>query len=151
MKEVTGDLLQLVMRGKFDVIVHGCNCCCTMGAGIAKSIKVQFPEAYQADLQTISGDRSKLGRYSQACIQRDDIQFIIVNAYTQFDWRGRGLKADYEAIRLAFRQIKQEFAGQRIAYPLIGAGLAGGDWTIIAKIIDEELQGEDHTLVRFIL
>ncbi|MFZ6679409.1 hypothetical protein [Undibacterium sp. Tian12W] len=37
----------------------------------------------------------------------------------------------------------------RLAYPLIGAGLAGGDWVKIAAIIDEELDGMDHTLVRF--
>ena len=35
----------------------------------------------------------------------------------------------------------------RIGYPKIGAGLAGGDWTIISKIIDEELKDIDHTLV----
>jgi len=30
---------------------------------------------------------------------------------------------------------------------MIGAGLAGGDWTVISKIINKELEGEDHTLV----
>lgn len=148
MKEITGDLLILAEQGQFDVIIHGCNCFCTMGAGIAKAIKTQFPEAYQADLQTQLGDREKLGSYSQAKIQRDEVEFIIVNAYSQFNWRGRGLKADYDAIRQVFHQIKTEFSGLRIAYPLIGAGLAGGDWKIISKIIDEALQGEDHTLVR---
>jgi O-acetyl-ADP-ribose deacetylase (regulator of RNase III) len=39
------------------------------------------------------------------------------------------------------------FAGKRIGYPKIGAGLAGGDWSIIEEIIDRELEGEDHTLV----
>ena len=34
-------------------------------------------------------------------------------------------------------------------YPLIGAGLAGGDWAIISKIIDEELKDENHTLVKY--
>jgi O-acetyl-ADP-ribose deacetylase (regulator of RNase III) len=52
MKVVTGDLLKLALEGHFDVIVHGCNCQCAMGAGIALSIKNQFPEAYEADLRT---------------------------------------------------------------------------------------------------
>ena len=30
-----------------------------------------------------------------------------------------------------------------------GAGLAGGDWDTISSIINEELEGEDHTLVVF--
>jgi O-acetyl-ADP-ribose deacetylase (regulator of RNase III) len=42
---------------------------------------------------------------------------------------------------------KQEFTGKKIGLPLIGAGLAGGDWTIIEKIIEEELEGEDVTVV----
>ncbi|MCH2045744.1 MAG: macro domain-containing protein [Saprospiraceae bacterium] len=149
MKTVKGDLVKLALEGKFDLIVHGCNCFCTMGAGIAKTIKQKFPAAYQADLATAKGDQSKLGTASWAEVQQADQKLIIVNAYTQFNWRGRGKKADYEAIRKAFQQIKNQFSGLRIAYPAIGAGLAGGDWKIISKIIEEELNGEDHTFVKF--
>ncbi|MGJ4995019.1 hypothetical protein ACQR0Z_11425 [Bradyrhizobium sp. HKCCYLS3077] len=52
MKIIKGDLIKLALDGHIDVIVHGCNCQCTMGAGIAKSIKDIFPEAYAADLST---------------------------------------------------------------------------------------------------
>ena len=45
--------------------------------------------------------------------------------------------------------VKMEFAGRRIGYPMIGAGLAGGDWMMISRIISEELDGENHTLVEF--
>jgi len=37
---VDGDLVQMAKEGKFDVIAHGCNCFCAMGAGIAPQIKV---------------------------------------------------------------------------------------------------------------
>ena len=40
-------------------------------------------------------------------------------------------------------------AGKRIGLPRIGAGLAGGDWPTIRAIVDEELAGEDVTLVEF--
>ena len=149
MKEITGDLLALALQGQFDVIVHGCNCFCTMGAGIAKTIKKQFPEAYAADQETLPADHTKLGSYSQASIVRGGIRFVIINAYTQYDWRGKGVKAEYAAIRTVFARLRQEFSGLRIAYPLIGAGLARGDWDQIAAIIEEELAGMDHTLVRF--
>lgn len=149
MKKIQGDLLKLALAGEFDVIVHGCNCQCTMGAGIAKSIKSLFPEAYEADCQTKKGDREKLGTISQASVVRDGIRLTIVNAYTQFQWRGPGVKADYNAICSAMRTVKSEFTGQRIGYPLIGAGLAGGDWSIIEEIINKELAGENHTLVEY--
>jgi len=149
MKTVKGDLIKLALKGEFDVIIHGCNCFCTMGAGIAKTIKQKFPEAYEADLQTSSGDVSKLGTYTFAKVNTDFGKLIIVNAYTQFNWRGRGPKADYDAIRSVFKKIKIDYHDLRIGYPAIGAGLAGGNWKTISSIIKEELEGEDHTFVEF--
>lgn len=149
MKVVQGDLLSLAAAGEFDVIVHGCNCFNTMGKGIAKSIKLQFPGAYQADLATQKGDREKLGTITSATIQQEEHTLTIVNGYTQFDWRGRGVNVDYDAIRSVFAKVKEKFSGKRIGYPMIGAGLAGGDWSLISTIIDEELEGENHTLVQY--
>lgn len=149
MKTIEGDLLKLASAGEFDVIIHGCNCFCTMGRGIALSIKQQFPAAYQADCVTEKGSKEKLGSYSHAEVSVGEHTFTIVNAYTQFNWRGKGVKADYDAIRSVFSSIKQDFSGKRIGYPLVGAGLAGGDWSVIAEIIDTELVDEDHTLVKF--
>lgn len=118
-----------------------------MGAGFAKQVRSNFPEAYEADLTTVRGDVSKLGSFSAARVVRGDVFFVVVNAYTQFDWRGQGVKVDYDAVRSVFRRIKNDFSGQRIGYPLIGAGLAGGDWAVVSKIIDDELAGENHSLV----
>lgn len=145
---VTGNLLDLADGGEFDVIIHGCNCQCTMGAGIAKQIKQRFPAAFQADLQTGIGAQ-KLGTISYAKVQGFDRTFTIVNAYTQPHWRGTGVKVDYAAIRSVMREVKTRFAGCRIGYPKIGAGLAGGDWAQISRIIDDELHGETHTLVEY--
>lgn len=147
MKTIQGDLLKLATQGVFEVIVHGCNCHHQMGAGIAKSIRAAFPAAYDADLKTEKGSRDKLGTYSSARIDLHDHALTVVNAYTQFHWRGPGVKADYDAIRAVFSRISQDFDGQRIGYPMLGAGLAGGDWQTIAAIIDEQLAGQDHTLV----
>ena len=73
-----------------------------------------------------------------------------MNAYTQFLWRGKGVKADYEAIRAVMRAIRQGLSGCRIGYPCIGAGLAGGDWAIIGALINEGLAGLDPTLVEYL-
>lgn len=149
MKVLKGDLIQLAMDGKFDVIVHGCNCFCAMGAGIALSIRDNFPEAYVADLETDMGDKSKLGTYSSAILNRNGNIFRVVNGYTQFSYTGPGTLVEYDAIEKVFFRIKQEFQGQKIGYPKIGAGLAKGDWEKISDIIDKTLEGEDHTLVEY--
>lgn len=147
MKQVKGDLIKLAEAGEFDAIIHGCNCFCNMGAGIAKTIKQKYPNAYTADLSTRKGDESKLGTYSFS----DEGKFVILNAYTQYNWGGRKgtVNADYKAIRSVFRSIRNTFSGSslRVGYPMIGAGLAGGDWDIISNIIDQELKVLDHTLV----
>jgi O-acetyl-ADP-ribose deacetylase (regulator of RNase III) len=150
MKSIEGDLLGLAVQGRFDVVVHGANCQCVMRAGIAKSIRALFPEANEADDATRKGDRAKLGSISVAEVVRGSVHFHVVNAYTQFDYRGPGTRVDYDAVRAAMKLVKQRFPGRRIGYPRIGAGLGRGDWARLAQIIDEELLDEDHTLVEFV-
>ena len=149
MKTCRGDLLRLAEEGAFDVIVHGCNCFCTMGAGIAKGVAARFPQALEADRQTSKGDRTKLGTCSFAEIETPHGKLTVVNAYTQFHYRGRGDKADYEAIRACMHWLAGHFDQARIGLPKIGAGLAGGDWPRIERIITQELAGRDVTVVEY--
>ncbi len=149
MKIIEGDLIKLALEGEFDLIVHGCNCFCTMGAGIAKTIKEYFPEAYEADLQTEKGSSDKIGSISSVTVTRGNSNITVVNGYTQYSPIGNGILVDYEAVDSVFKEIKQRFSGYRIGYPMIGAGLAKGDWQIISELILEQLSGEDHTLVKY--
>jgi len=149
MKTVKGNLIKMAKAGDFNLIVHGCNCLNTMGKGIALEIKREFPEAYKADQKTKKGSRSKLGTVSFAA-QHD---VIIMNAYTQYAYWSKGqpkkVHADYDAIRSCFASIKKGWPGHKVGIPLIGAGLANGDWNKIKGIIEEEMEGEDITLVEF--
>ncbi len=148
MKTIKGDLLKLAEEGRFDVIVHGCNCFCAMGGGIAAQIARKWPDVYKEDYLTEEGDESKLGTYTYANVFREDgTSFCVCNVYTQY-YPGRDVC--YEAIREAFRRVRKDLLGLvRIGYPKIGAGIAGGDWDVISAIIDEELAGCDHMLVEY--
>lgn len=121
-----------------------------MEAGIARTIREHFPEAYSADTTTTPGDASKLGSYSFARCIREGNSITVINAYTQMHPSGSGVLVDYDAVRASMRALKKNFSGQRIGYPKIGAGLARGDWSIISQIIEDELAGEDHTLVEYV-
>ena len=147
MNTISGDLIQLAGNGQFELIAHGCNSYSTMGAGIARAVMEVFPSAFEADEATKRGDRAKLGSCSFAVIALETSLLIVVNAYRQFDWRGHGPKVDYAAVRSCMGWIKRRHSGGRIGLPKIGAGLAGGDWPTISTIIEEELAGEDVTLV----
>ena len=106
-----------------------------------------FPAAFEAGKATPKGDCAKLGTISSARVDVADRVLIVINAYTQFHWRGRKPLADYDVIRTAFAAIRIGFAGMRIGCPRIGAGLAGGDWSVISSIIDKERDGQQYTLV----
>ena len=149
MKTVRGDLVELALHGHFDVIVHGCNCFCAMGGGIARSIKAVFPAAYKADCETIPGDKDKLGTATAAECPTESGTVTVVNAYTQYDYAGPGVLVDYDALARCLQWVAKTYPDQRIGLPKIGAGLAGGDWHEIQKIIESTLGQTDYTVVLF--
>ena len=144
---VHGDLIALAEERHFDLIGHGCNCVHSMGAGIAKSLAKRFPEALEADLMTPKNAPAKLGTYSKAHVVTLDL--TILNIYSQYLYKGPLPLASYPAIEQAARAIAAEFPGKRLGLPMIGAGLAGGDWLIIKEILGRELEALDLTVVVF--
>lgn len=146
-KYVEGDLVR--DADQYEVIAHCCNCFCTMGAGIAPQIKHKFPEAYAVDCATTAGDQDKLGTITYT----ENTTPIVVNLYGQYDFKGRQfgkMDLDYTALRKSLAAMKAKFSGKKFGLPMIGAGLAGGDWNIIERIIQEELNGEDVTVVKYV-
>lgn len=145
-KHIIGDLVR--DSKDYQVIGHGCNCFCTMGAGIAPQIKAKFPEAFAVDCETVAGDINKLGTITYTKIQNEP---VVVNLYSQFGYaRQHGqMNLDYKALRSALKMMKEKFSGKTFGLPWIGAGLAGGDWDVIIKIIEEEMRGEYVTIVQW--
>lgn len=146
-KYVDGDLVR--DADQFDVIAQGCNCFCVMGAGLAPQIKHKWPEAFAVDCATVAGDRNKLGTITHT----ENTTPIVVNIYSQYDTRGRSMgrmDLDYTALRSGLRAMKEKFTGKKFGLPRIGSDLAGGDWNIIERIIQEELNGEDVTVVNYV-
>jgi len=148
-KYIDGDLLKLADEGNFDVIAHGANCFCVMGSGIAVQIKAKYPEAFEADCKTISGDINKLGTITYT----ETTKPIVVNIYSQYDTKGRRegkVDLDYNALRSGLTVMKEKFSGKRFGIPKIGAGLAGGDEGRIFEIIEDVFKGEYITVVNYI-
>ncbi len=137
---IKGDLF----NAEADIIAHGCNCRGGFGAGVAGQIATKYPKAKHYYLDKFEEDGWYLG----------DIQFVrvwgkqeyIANCATQFNYLPRGIKhADYDAIRISMERLK-EFAQSKclsVAIPMIGAGLAGGDWNVIKKILEETFDNYD--------
>ena len=149
-EEIDGDLIKLTKEGKFDVIVHGCNCFCRMKRGIAPQMAEAFDcDKFYMERPAVSGQINKLGQIEfQICYIRDNGKigryitdmdlsrikkgtpeaFAVVNAYTQYEWSTETKPLDYEALTLCLRKINYLFKGFHIGLPLIGCHLAGGIW-----------------------
>lgn len=161
LQRLKGDLLLFAEAGMFDVIVQGCNCFCTMGSGIARQIREQYPDAYEADCETIPGDYNKLGTYTEAYVsdeEDDRNKFLIINAYTQFGFNKRGESNDlfeYISFELVLQKLVYNFGTKRFGLPYIGMGLAGGDKQRIMAMIEDfankvSAKGGSVTLVEFV-
>lgn len=151
-KTVNGDLLKMFKEREFDMIVHGCNCFHTMGAGIAGKISEQFPYAYKVDkLNSAYSDRNKLGHYTVATIPDCG---VIVNAYTQYH-PGRenpislaeNIEKVFSSLAVAAQYVYGP--GAKVGIPKIGCGIAGGDWGVIEGIINDSSPGLSIVVVEY--
>lgn len=189
--EIDGDLIELALKGEFDVIAHGCNCFNVMGAGLAVKMKEIFfcnsEKFYSLEGYHFKGDINKLGNMQTVdwiVVENEDnitckfkydaIPFInfedgnyyhkigyrnpriltVVNAYTQYNYGlnhsdGTSKPLDYEALTLIMRKINKSFPNKHIGLPLIGCGLASGNWDMVKNIIKTELKNCKVTIVHY--
>lgn len=155
-----GNLLDLAEQGKFDIIVHGCNCQNTMGSGIAKEIRERYPEVYDADTrmdQEFGANYRylKLGNYSMVDVYPTSGKFKIINAYTQFNFAPRDRDHfEYDGFKLILQKLYHFYGNYDFGFPYIGMGLAGGDKDRIIAMLEEfaervSIKGGSVTLVEF--
>ena len=170
-KEVEGNLITHAREGMFDVVTHGCNCLCQMGAGIAPQMAKEFGcDKFEMEDEFYKGEINKLGTIDWQTLWYEDQkrwtplpdeggkwathQLVVVNSYTQYNYGknhtdGVSKPLDYVALTMCMRKINHTFKGKHIGLPQIGAGLAGGDWGRIKNIIQTELKDCDVTVVIF--
>jgi O-acetyl-ADP-ribose deacetylase (regulator of RNase III) len=165
-KEVEGDLIDLALQGEFDVIAHGANCFCTMGAGIAPIMAENFGcDRFRLENTKYKGSILKLGQidFEGKMVVDGEVQspmpeqlpnLYVVNAYTQYGFGrnhsdGISIPLNYPALTLCLIKINHLFKGKKIGLPQIGCGLAGGDWKQVQALIKTHLVDCDVTVVIF--
>ncbi len=120
------------------------NCKGSFAAGVAKQIRNKHPLAAQAYIDKFLHEGWKLG----------DVQFVklpggltIANCATQYGYGYAGdqrVFVNYEAVAAVFTTlVKYSELGNSVAMPRIGAGLAGGDWNIILKLLEDAAKDKD--------
>lgn len=155
-KVVKGDMVKhLESKDHLDAYAHQCNCFCRMGRGIAPLLAKAVPGIRKADNMTAPGDKSKLGGVSFAAHSN---KAVVFNVYGQYHWHkfkvAPGRNTDYGALRkglITVIELMQEHGMKTLGLPLIGCGLAGGNWEQVVLPMIEDLfedSGIDVTIFK---
>lgn len=143
-----------LLNSNCDIIVHQVNCQKVMGSGIAKQIRDRWPQVYDDYCYNIDymyeNDFVKQSFELLGMISWTELieQKYIVNFFSQDKYLPRSVcHTNYDAFRHCCQMLKKFIVEYElpisvvIGFPYkIGCGLAGGDWSIVEKIIEEEFE-----------
>lgn len=134
-----------MFKGGHMFLAHGCNAQGVMGSGVAKIVKDQYYYAYKSYYEVFDDEGLSLGQVIRASVSHGNSgKPTIFNCITQNKYGTDQRYANYGAIQSCIRKISRwmreniEKCDREVALPMIGAGLAGGDWPTIAQIIERE-------------
>lgn len=136
-KYVNGNIIHALKSNEIDAFAHGCNCSGGFGSGIAGQIAREWPHVRDAYRALYHSNQADIGFFLPVAVEGNK---WIINCGTQEKYLPRGIDhVDYVALRKVMKDTLH-FAmhrNLRVAMPQIGAGLAGGDWDKISKIVEE--------------
>lgn len=145
LRYTTGDATRPTGEGP-KVICHVCNDIGGWGAGFVVALSKRWPQPEQRYRAWHSGRSEGDGAFTLGAVQFVPVgpDLTVANMIAQRGIRRGASGAPplrYDAVRTALGRVA-DFALKNSAsvhMPRIGAGLAGGDWAHIEKIIDDEL------------
>ena len=152
-----------LLESDCNIICHQVNCKKVMASGIAKQIREKWPEVfvryeeyinYFYNMGIATSSEHYLGQMQ--LVKVDDDKYV-ANFFSQDKYLPRGIcHTHYEAFRICCKKLKShidDYATLKsaiIGFPYkIGCGLAGGDWSIVSKIIEEELSEYNIEIWRY--
>lgn len=132
-----GNLLD-IDRG---AIVHQVNLRGVMGAGLAKQIRNKYPKVFAEYQLAIQRKELALGE-AQFIQVGEDLWVCNVAGQSNYGRSKGACYTNYEALAIAFKRISAWQLCTKLPVYLpygMGAGLAGGDWSIVERLILENL------------
>lgn len=141
---VEGDLFAGIQPAEETIyLAHVCNCEGAWGAGFVVPLGRRFPAARDAYKQCAGPGyigSLKLGKTQFVDVQDEQPKVVVANMVAQVLGGQRPLYYNYLAIcmeQVAAQAVPlmEKGVAVRIICPMFGAGLAGGDWNIIEKLI----------------
>lgn len=142
-----GCLIEGFKAGEVEAIGHQANCQNTMNSGVAKALRAEWPQVYEADCQTVKGDRGKLGSLSFTLCEHGPI----FNLYGQYIYGyDRSVQyTDLEALdkALGMMRLFVDAAGHKtVGFPKLGTDRGGAKWVDVEALIVKHFAGINVTI-----
>ena len=113
----------------------------SMGAGIAKAIREEYPAALEAYQKAFDSGSCQLGTFSVAEVAGGK---RVVNLVTQENLGTDRRQVDYEALYTALNTLRRVMENARdegriyrLAMPWLSCGLAGGSTKVVGAMIED--------------
>ncbi|WP_407306528.1 hypothetical protein [Acinetobacter sp.] len=144
-----GNILEEVKQG---IIIHQVNAQGVMDGGIALSIRNKWPKVWKDYSAIVKPNQPDNGfQYMGKVIYTEVGPELWVASIVGQQFYGRDKRqvyTSYESLEMGFHSVGN-FALNKdldVHYPLIGCGLANGDWITVSQIIANRLVKIKHTL-----
>ena len=121
------------------IIIHGCNSHGVMGSGVALAVKNKYPGAYELYRERCIDSNDDPYLLGSVIVYMVNENLLVANMITQKDFGTHKRQVNYGAIARGFDDLEEYYAntpGVEFHFPKIGAGLGGGDWEVIAELIE---------------
>lgn len=129
------------------IIAHQVNLQGVMGAGLAKQIRLKYPEVYQSYSYWCKSGKLTLG--SNQYLKVSDGLWIC-NMAAQKSYGRDKRYTNYDALRLCLRELNATAGSLPVYLPYgIGCGLAGGDWGVVLPMIETVFRDRDVTICKW--
>lgn len=157
MQYIKGDATRPIGQDN-KLIIHICNNINRWGRGFVTALSAKWPKTKKDYHNWMQGNinnapKAKLGQVQFINVTKD---IYVANMIAQHGIRPiNGVPPiRYESLKECLQTVRSWLSHQNnfsVHMPKIGAGLAGGDWDIISKIIQEELVDHKITTHVYIL
>ncbi len=130
-----------ILEAPENIIVQQVNCMGVMGAGLAKQIRANYPSVYteyKRHCEQYADARGDLMGQVLLC-QVGEGKYI-ANLFAQLGYGKKGVYTKYDMLQKGLEEVRSlaEKENLTIAIPYgIGCGLAGGDWDVVSKQLDD--------------